>query len=232
MRTSNQAFGATPEQMAVRAAEILRENDLGGWTKAAPRLYPHQWSWDSAFIAIGLAHLDTRRAAQELRMLFKRAVDDGHGAAYRLQPGGKRLLPEHRTMGDGRLAEYPDRDTDERHVPAARPCHRRPLHLGDRPTNGARRRAPTRPLSCGRSTHAYSRGIATSRPTATRKDRASSRSITRGRAARTTRPRGTARWRASRSAICRRMSGTISNMRIPRCARRWRNTTATSGSSR
>ncbi|MCA1666900.1 MAG: glycogen debranching protein [Thermomicrobia bacterium] len=70
MSTSNQAFGNAPEQMAVRAAEILRENDLGGWTKAAPRLYPHQWSWDSAFIAIGLAHLDTRRAAQELRMLF------------------------------------------------------------------------------------------------------------------------------------------------------------------
>jgi len=71
MSTSNQAFDATsPEQMAVRAAEVLRENDLGGWTKAAPRLYPHQWSWDSAFIAIGLARLDTRRAAQELRMLF------------------------------------------------------------------------------------------------------------------------------------------------------------------
>jgi glucosylglycerate hydrolase len=71
MSTSNQGFGSTPEQMAVRAAEILRENDLGGWTKAAPLLYPHQWSWDSAFIAIGLARLDTRRAAQELRMLFR-----------------------------------------------------------------------------------------------------------------------------------------------------------------
>jgi len=56
--------------MAGRAAAMLRANDLGGWTKAAPRLYPHQWSWDSAFIAIGLAHLDPRRAAQELRSLF------------------------------------------------------------------------------------------------------------------------------------------------------------------
>jgi len=70
MSTSNQAFGGSPEQLAVRAAAVLRENDLGGWTKAAPRLYPHQWSWDSAFIAIGLARLDTRRAAQELRVLF------------------------------------------------------------------------------------------------------------------------------------------------------------------
>ena len=59
-----------PTDLAARAAEVLRRNDLGGWTKAAPRLYPHQWSWDSAFIAIGLARLDTRRAAQELRTLF------------------------------------------------------------------------------------------------------------------------------------------------------------------
>jgi hypothetical protein len=43
---------------------------MGGWTRAAPGLYPHQWSWDSAFIAIGLAHLDVRRAARELETLF------------------------------------------------------------------------------------------------------------------------------------------------------------------
>src|SRR5437588_368188 len=43
---------------------------MGGWTRAAPELYPHQWSWDSAFIAIELAHLHIRRAALELRTLF------------------------------------------------------------------------------------------------------------------------------------------------------------------
>ena len=56
--------------LADRAEAVLRGNDLGGWTKAAPRLYPHQWSWDSAFIAVGWAHLDTRRAGQELTTLF------------------------------------------------------------------------------------------------------------------------------------------------------------------
>ncbi len=45
-------------------------NDMGGWTRASPDLYPHQWSWDSAFIAIGLAHLDIRRAAREIEGLF------------------------------------------------------------------------------------------------------------------------------------------------------------------
>jgi hypothetical protein len=53
-----------------RAAAVLRGNDAGRWTKAAPRLYPHQWSWDSAFIAIGWAHLDVRRAMVELEELF------------------------------------------------------------------------------------------------------------------------------------------------------------------
>lgn len=57
-------------KLALDAQGVLRHNDMGGWTKAAPELYPHQWSWDSAFIAIGLAHLDTRRAVQELETLF------------------------------------------------------------------------------------------------------------------------------------------------------------------
>ena len=53
-----------------QAAAVLRGNDAGGWTKASPRLYPHQWSWDSAFNAIGWAHLDVRRAMTELELLF------------------------------------------------------------------------------------------------------------------------------------------------------------------
>ncbi len=59
-----------PATLAREAARVLRANDMGGWTKAAPELYPHQWSWDSAFVALGLAHLDTRRAARELETLF------------------------------------------------------------------------------------------------------------------------------------------------------------------
>ena len=53
-----------------RAAAVLRGNDAGSWTKASPVLYPHQWSWDSAFIAIGWAHLDVGRAMTELEELF------------------------------------------------------------------------------------------------------------------------------------------------------------------
>jgi glucosylglycerate hydrolase len=53
-----------------RAAAVLHGNDQGTWTKASPHLYPHQWSWDSAFIAIGWAHLDIGRALTELEHLF------------------------------------------------------------------------------------------------------------------------------------------------------------------
>ncbi len=60
-----------PDDLIARAAEVLRENDMGAWTRASPTLYPHQWSWDSAFIAIGLAHLDTGRAAREILTLLE-----------------------------------------------------------------------------------------------------------------------------------------------------------------
>jgi hypothetical protein len=39
-----------PEELIGQARKILRRNDMGGWTRAAPSLYPHQWRWDSAFI--------------------------------------------------------------------------------------------------------------------------------------------------------------------------------------
>lgn len=52
------------------ARRVLAENDLGTMVAAAPRLYPHQWSWDAAFIAIGLARVSVPRALAELRSLL------------------------------------------------------------------------------------------------------------------------------------------------------------------
>lgn len=40
-------------------------------------LYPHQWSWDSAFIAIGLRHLSPLRAQTELETLLGAQWGDG-----------------------------------------------------------------------------------------------------------------------------------------------------------
>jgi len=50
---------------------------MGTWTRASPTLYPHQWSWDSAFIAIGLAHLDPVRAADEIKSLLEHQWQNG-----------------------------------------------------------------------------------------------------------------------------------------------------------
>lgn len=52
------------------AAKVLRANDRGTMTVAAPELYPHQWSWDAAFIAAGIAHLSVPRACVELDSLL------------------------------------------------------------------------------------------------------------------------------------------------------------------
>ncbi|MBI3739633.1 MAG: glycoside hydrolase, partial [Chloroflexi bacterium] len=54
-----------------RAKRVLAENDLGAWTKPSPKLYPHQWNWDSAFIAIGLARWNLERAKTEIRSLLR-----------------------------------------------------------------------------------------------------------------------------------------------------------------
>jgi hypothetical protein len=56
--------------LAEAAAQVLRDNDTGSITVAAPSLYPHQWSWDTAFITVGLAHLSVPRAIAEMSALL------------------------------------------------------------------------------------------------------------------------------------------------------------------
>lgn len=65
------------DELRRAALAVLARNDLGDWTRPAPRLYPHQWSWDSAFVAIGLAPVDLDRALRELETLFSAQWSDG-----------------------------------------------------------------------------------------------------------------------------------------------------------
>lgn len=55
----------------------LKQNDVGGWTRPAPGLYPHQWLWDSCFVAIGLRHYDINRAQLEIDNLFRGQWSNG-----------------------------------------------------------------------------------------------------------------------------------------------------------
>ena len=60
-----------------QAKKILKSNWSGSYTKPSPGLYPHQWNWDSAFIAMGYAHYNQKRAMKELRSLFENQWENG-----------------------------------------------------------------------------------------------------------------------------------------------------------
>jgi hypothetical protein len=53
------------------AARVLDASWTGTATVPSPGLYPHQWSWDSSFVSIGLAHHRPDRARIELMSLFQ-----------------------------------------------------------------------------------------------------------------------------------------------------------------
>jgi Trehalase len=56
---------------------VLEENKRGDFTIPAADLYPHQWLWDSCFIAIGLANYDVDRAKKEILSLLRGQWSNG-----------------------------------------------------------------------------------------------------------------------------------------------------------
>jgi Trehalase len=85
----------TAGDLATKAAAVLEANWMGHATRASAHLYPHQWSWDSACIAIGYASWDQQRAQAELRWIFAGQWADG-------------LLPHIRFSDDARYFPGPD----------------------------------------------------------------------------------------------------------------------------
>lgn len=57
--------------LAESAQDILELNDRGHYTVPATHLYPHQWLWDSCFIAIGIRHYDIDRAKLEILSILR-----------------------------------------------------------------------------------------------------------------------------------------------------------------
>jgi hypothetical protein len=95
------------------AAAVLAGNDAGGWTRAAPHLYPHQWSWDSAFVAVGWAHLSVPRALTELRSLFAGQWANGMlpHIVYDPAAAAESYFPDPARWDTGVAAAAPDRPT-------------------------------------------------------------------------------------------------------------------------
>ncbi|MFL6753598.1 MAG: MGH1-like glycoside hydrolase domain-containing protein [Sphingomicrobium sp.] len=72
------------------ARSILVANDRGGYTVPNGRVYPFQWNWDSAFVALGFDTFDRNRAWSEVETLFRAQWDDGflpHIVFWKDDPG-------------------------------------------------------------------------------------------------------------------------------------------------
>lgn len=91
---------ATDPDAAARA--ILKANDRGGYTVPNGRVYPFQWNWDSAFVALGFDAFDRNRAWTELETLFRAQWPDGflpHIVFWKDDPG---YFPGPSVWGSGR----------------------------------------------------------------------------------------------------------------------------------
>ena len=66
------------DDMLVRQAKaVLDFNWTGEYTMPGSRLYPHQWSWDSALIALAYSRYDQDRAMRELSHLLEAQWKNG-----------------------------------------------------------------------------------------------------------------------------------------------------------
>jgi len=63
--------------LKTRAKNALSSNWTGKYTIPSKELYPHLWSWDSAFISIGYAHYDLDKARIELDSILSAQWDNG-----------------------------------------------------------------------------------------------------------------------------------------------------------
>lgn len=72
-----------------QAKAVLKANDRGTFTVPAAGIYPHQWLWDSCFIAIGQAHYDVERAKMELLSLLRAQWKNGMLPHMIFSPGIK-----------------------------------------------------------------------------------------------------------------------------------------------
>ena len=94
--------------LIAEAKAILAANDRGGYTVPTHGLYPFQWNWDSAFVAMGFATYDIDRALRELERLAEGQWDDGmipqivfHAPADSYFPGPEVWGTKHRIATSG-----------------------------------------------------------------------------------------------------------------------------------
>jgi hypothetical protein len=92
----------TSSELDDAARAILSANERGGYTVPNGRVYPFQWNWDSAFVALGFDRFDRNRAWTEIETLFAAQWDDGflpHIIFWKDDPG---YFPGPSVWGTGR----------------------------------------------------------------------------------------------------------------------------------
>lgn len=65
------------QDLIALAKDTLIKNDLGGYTVPTHGLYPFQWNWDSAIVALGWLTFDEKRAWQEVTSLLSAQWENG-----------------------------------------------------------------------------------------------------------------------------------------------------------
>jgi hypothetical protein len=90
-----------------RAQRVLDDNWTGEATVASRSLYPHQWSWDAAFVAIGRSWAEPGRAMQELEGMFRAQWANGMLPHIRFDPRTRDYFPGPEFWASDRVALAP-----------------------------------------------------------------------------------------------------------------------------
>ncbi|HEY1835548.1 MAG TPA: trehalase family glycosidase [Candidatus Saccharimonadales bacterium] len=89
---SDSPDGTEKPDLVEQAKAVLTKNDRGLYTIPAHGLYPHQWLWDSCFIAIGQRHYDVERAKMEIMSLLRGQWTNGMVPHIIFTPGKKQRM--------------------------------------------------------------------------------------------------------------------------------------------
>ena len=92
------------DELKTSLSRVLDTNHRGTHTTPAAHLYPHQWLWDSAFIAIGLRHINLQRARTEIESIFRGQWTNGMVPHMIFDDSPK--YKRDRAMWDSRLSPY------------------------------------------------------------------------------------------------------------------------------
>ena len=84
------------------AKEVLINNRRSGYTLPTNNeLYPAQWNWDSAFIALGYSYFNMEYAIEELEKLISGQWEDGMIPHILFHDNDESYFPNHKTWGCG-----------------------------------------------------------------------------------------------------------------------------------